>query len=365
MTDTAGAHRLDARSVIQRIDGGEVPRDFVVHAARGFLPIPQDDLVAVLAHLVLSPDEEISTLARASLRELPPNAPIEFARGTNPGPDHLDALASATEDPAVTEAILRNRETSDQTVQRLAAQVSPYLQEVIVINQERILRSPSILDSLLMNPRLSSDTRRRALEIREEFFVKKERAERIRQAAVEQESAQEAPAEDEEPIADLLEKAQALESQGEPASTLPGEGHTQEQLPAYNRILKMSVSEKVRLAFKGDKSERAILVRDRNKLICTAVLRNGRITELEVESFAAARNVEDEVLRIIAQNRQWMSKYSIVSALVRNPKAPVGVVLPLINHLTLKDLQNLSRDRNVSEVVRKTSWKLFQTRTKR
>ena len=159
MTDTAGAHRLDARGVIRRIESGEVPREFVLHAARGFLPIPQDDLVAVLAQLARSSDEEISSLARASLGELPPTASIEFARGANPGADHLDALAFATEDPAVTEAILRNRETSDHTVERLARQVSPYLQEVIVINQERILRTPSILDSLLMNPRLSPDTR--------------------------------------------------------------------------------------------------------------------------------------------------------------------------------------------------------------
>lgn len=364
MTDTAGAHRLDARTVIQRIESGEVPREFVLHAARGFLPIPQDDLVAVLARLARSSDEEISSLARASLAELPPSATIEFARSSNPGADHLDALAFAAEDPAVTEAILRNRETSDQTVERLARQVSPYLQEVIVINQERILRSPSILDSLLMNPRLSPDTRRRALEIREEFFIKRERVEQLRQEAAEV-APSDVPEEDEAPIADLLEKAEALELEGEVPSTLPSEGHSHEQLPAYNRILKMSVSQKVKLAFKGDKSERAILVRDRNKLICTAVLRNGRVTEQEVETFAAARNVEDEVLRLIAQNRQWMSKYAIVSSLVRNPKAPVGVVLPLINHLTLKDLQILSRDRNVSDVVRKSSWKLFQTRTKR
>ncbi len=360
MTDATAPDHLDARSVIQRLDSGSVPREFVLHAARGFLPIAQDDLVAVLAHLAASADSEMSAIARETLSELPLSVTVGFARGSGRGADHLDALAFATSDPAVTEAILRNRETSDETIRRLAFGVSPYLQEVIVINQERILRTPGILDALFGNPALSADTHRRALEIREEFFVKKERAEALRQDA-EPEPVEET----EEPIADLLEKAAAMEQEGPPPPSLPIEGHTEEQLPAYNRILKMSVSEKVRLAFKGDKSERGVLIRDRNKLICTAVLRNGRVTDGEVETYAAARNVEDEVLRLIALNRQWMSKYSILSAIVRNPKAPPGVVLPLINHLTLKDLQTLSRDRNVSEVVRKSSWKLFQIRTKR
>ncbi len=362
MTEASASDRIDAASVIERFESGTVPREFILHAARGFLPVAQDDLVAILAHLAAAADDEIASLARQSLADLPLSATLAFARGSGRGSRFLDDLASASNDPAVIEAVLRNRETSDETVRRLAARVSPYLQEVIVINQERILRNPSILDSLLGNPTLSADTHRRAMELREEFFIKKERVEALRQEA---EPEPEPVADEEELIADLLEKAVEMEQEGPPSVSLPLEGHTPEQLPAYNRILKMSVSEKVRLAFKGDKSERAVLIRDRNKLICTAVLRNGRVTDGEVESFASARNVEDEVLRIISLNRQWMSKYAILSALVRNPKSPPGVVLRLVNHLTLKDLQHLSKDRNVSEVVRKSAWKLVQVRTKR
>lgn len=360
MTDSPAPEHLDARSVIQQFESGSVPRDFMLHAARGFLPVEQHDLVAILAHLSALSDSEISGLARQTLHDLPLSLSVGFARGSGRGAGMLDALALAASDPAVIEAILRNRETSDETVLRLAARVSPFLQEVIVINQERILRMPGILDALLANPTLSADAHRRAMEIREEFFVKRERAGLMRQDAE-----PEPIPESEEPIADLLEKAVEMEQEGTPPPSLPIEGHTAEQLPAYNRILKMSVSEKVRLAFKGGKSERGVLIRDRNKLICTAVLRNGRVTDAEVETYAAARNVEDEVLRLIALNRQWMAKYAILSALVRNPKAPPGVVLPLINHLTLKDLQTLSKDRNVSEVVRKSSWKLLQVRTRR
>src|SRR5437763_6466243 len=114
----------------------------------------------------------------------------------------------------------------------------------------------------------------------------------------------------------------------------------------------MSISEKVQLAYKGGKTERMILVRDRNRLICTAVMRNPRMNESEIEQVAGMRGISDEVLRLIGLRRDWMSKYNVAITLARNPKAPVGVVLPIMNRLTLRDLKNLKDDRNVSEVVR-------------
>jgi hypothetical protein len=64
-------------------------------------------------------------------------------------------------------------------------------------------------------------------------------------------------------------------------------------------------------------------------------------------------------------NRNWMSKYNIMIALARNPKVPIGVVLPLINRLTLKDLKALKDDKGVSETVRSLSRKLFTQRSQK
>ena len=127
----------------------------------------------------------------------------------------------------------------------------------------------------------------------------------------------------------------------------------------------MSVSEKVQLAFKGGRSERNILVRDRNRLISSAVMRNPRMSESEAEQIAALRNVDEEVLRIIGTRRDWISKPNIMASLARNPKTPVGVVLPLINRLTLRELKALKDDKGVSEVVRATARKLHQQRAKK
>lgn len=361
---------IDFPSLIRDLEEGSLPREFVLHASRGVLPLAQEDLIAVLLVLSASQDHEIRANARKSLAEIPSRILGDFAMNQRASAHHLDLLAGVATEQSVLEGVLRNRATGDATIAWLARNVTqPLLQDVIVTNQERILRTPDILDALFANPTLSPDVRRRALEVREEFFEKAERLARLRPDTPLLE--EEATAEDLDVIEDLLEKAESLADGNTPekaAETLPAtlaEMLNPDHLPAYNRILKMTISEKIRCAFKGGKSERGILIRDRNKLVCTAVLRNGRLSEQEIEGFASSRSVEEEVLRIIGSSRLWTSKYSVVLALARNPKAPPGVVVPLINRLTLKDLQNLSRDRGVAEVVRKMAWKFVQTRSKR
>jgi hypothetical protein len=108
-----------------------------------------------------------------------------------------------------------------------------------------------------------------------------------------------------------------------------------------------------------------LLVRDRNKLICSAVMRNPRLTENEVESIAGMRNVDEEVLRLIGNRRDWTGKYNIMLTLCRNPKVPVGVVLPMINRLTLRDLKVLKDDRGVTQVVRESARRFYLSRTQK
>jgi hypothetical protein len=91
-------------------------------------------------------------------------------------------------------------------------------------------------------------------------------------------------------------------------------------------------------------------------------MRNPRMSESEVESIAGMRNVEEEVLRIIGMRRDWTSKYAVALALIKNPKAPLGVVLPLINRLTLRDLKGLKDDKGVSEAVRANAKKFYATK---
>jgi hypothetical protein len=363
MSSTAPSD-LSASAILAHIEAGAYPRELLTTIARGLLPLPQDDLIAVLSYLAQSSDEEVAELARTSLSEVPSRSLHAFATNENALPEHLDLLSRATDDPAVLEALIRNRAVTDNAIINLARRADAHVQEIIVINQTRILRAPQILDALLENPRLSPEARRRALETREEFFAKKARLEEIKRILGEQETIDEAAPID--AISDLLEQAKddatpSLRDAHE--VTVEGlEGDKKQSM--WSILLKMTISEKVQLAFKGDKTVRMILVRDRNRIVASAAIRNPRISESEVEAIAGMRNVEEEILRIIGHRRDWTSKYPIAVALAKNPKAPIGVVVPLINRLTLRDLKGLKDDKGVSEAVRANARKLYQAKQK-
>jgi hypothetical protein len=357
---------LSGDIIIERIKSGDYPRDAVETFARGFLPLPQDDLIVVLAYLTRSPDAEIAAAARSSLADVPSRSIHSFAANESLPPAHLSLLLRASEDPFVLEALIRNRAVPDALIVELAAVADAAVQEVVAINQARIIRTPEILDALLANPQLTPDVRRRALETREEFFDKKARVAAQRPADVEVGEDEAMLSLSDEPIADLLEKAaQEPENDAPPPALMESEKLDEKKLSVFSQILLMSVSEKVQAAFKGGKTERMILIRDHNRLVCGAVMRNPRMSESEVESIASMRNIAEEVLRLITLKREWISKYNIVATLARNPKCPVGVVLPLINRLTLRDLKGLKDDKGVSETVRGLARKAYIQRTQK
>ena len=363
---SASSAELSGDVVIERIISGDYPREAVETFARGFLPLPQDDLIVVLAYLTRSPDAEIATAARSSLADVPSRSIHSFAANESLPPAHLSMLLRASEDPFVLEALIRNRAVPDELVVELAAVADAAVQEVVAINQARIIRTPAILDALLANPQLTPDVRRRALETREEFFDKKARIAALQPVEVEVGEDEAMLSLSDEPIADLLEKAaQEPESDSPPPALMESEKLDEKKMSVFSQILLMSVSEKVQTAFKGGKTERMILIRDHNRLVCGAVMRNPRMSEAEVESIAGMRNIAEEVLRLITLKREWISKYNIVVALARNPKCPVGVVLPLINRLTLRDLKSLKDDKGVSETVRGLTRKVYIQRTQK
>jgi hypothetical protein len=130
----------------------------------------------------------------------------------------------------------------------------------------------------------------------------------------------------------------------------PAEGQVRES--TVQKIASLNVAQRMTLAMKGSREERAVLVRDPNKIVAVAVLSSPKLTETEVESIAKMANVSDEILRMIGFSRAWTKNYAVVHALVRNPKSPVAMSMNFLARLTDKDLRNLSTNRNVPDVVR-------------
>ena len=123
------------------------------------------------------------------------------------------------------------------------------------------------------------------------------------------------------------------------------------------RLAQMNVPQRLKRATKGTREERAILIRDPNKMIAVAVLSSPKLTSSEVEAIAKMANVSDEILRIIAMNRAWIKNYNVVWALTKNPKTPVPLSMNLLSRLADKDLRALSTDRNVPDILRITARK--------
>ena len=131
-----------------------------------------------------------------------------------------------------------------------------------------------------------------------------------------------------------------------------GEGGSESGASVTQQIQQMNVVERVRAAMKGSREVRALLIRDPNKMVSSAVLSSPKLTSSEVESFAKMANVGEDVLRAIGQNRAWVKNYGVAASLTRNPKTPVAMSMNLMQRLIERDVRALSVDRNVPEPLR-------------
>jgi hypothetical protein len=142
-----------------------------------------------------------------------------------------------------------------------------------------------------------------------------------------------------------------VEPDSPPAEGDGGDGEGERQ-SVSQRLALLGVAERMKVAMKGTREERAILIRDPNKLVSVSVLSSPKLTEAEVESFAKMANLSEEVLRLIGMNRAWTKNYGVVSALAKNPKTPISVSLNLVQRLNDRDLKTVSLDRNLQEPLK-------------
>lgn len=391
--------------VVAAIITGKAPQPARLAAARGMLPLQQNDLLEVLVALAGSDDEQIAAAANETLQAETPDNLLLAAKAPDTSPNVLAYLAThsgAAND--VHEAAILNNQTPDDAIAKLAAATSNgSLLELIAINQQRLVRFPQIIDAILANPARSGEAERRAAETRKEFFEKERGAKQI---------ADELRARGQTAAAEFFESAELTTATGElnfddawliaqhievsdadiDESWLPAERFEElitetaeesaanvqriienerregnevsaERVTLIRRIMFMNVKDRMKLAMKGDREARGILIRDSNKIVCSAVVKNPRITEHEVEHIASMRTVADEVLRLIAMNRSWARQYPIIHNLARNPRTPIPTVMTILLRIRTKDLDALSQNRNVSETVRRQAYRLAQARS--
>ena len=389
---------------VQAIINGPAPQPARLAAASGLLPLPQSDLLEVLVALRKSGDREIAEAAASTLESQDPADMLTAAKDSETTAAVLAFFASAPVAPEVHEAVAQNTNTPDEAIALLAGSTTESsLIELIVLNQQRLVRAPAIIDAILNNPARSAEAERRAQETRREFFEKERGARQI---------AEELRVRGKNAAAEFFETAELTTATGELSlddawliaehievadadlddSWLPAERYEQlltestaehvaavkrviesemletgsvapERISLIRRIMFMNVKDRVKLATKGDREARSILIRDPNKIVASAVINNPRITDQEAESIAAMRTVAEEVLRLLALNRAWARSYPIIHNLVRNPRTPIPTCFTILPRIRTKDLLNLTQNRNVSEAVRRQAHRLSQTRS--
>ena len=130
----------------------------------------------------------------------------------------------------------------------------------------------------------------------------------------------------------------------------------------YQKILKMSVPQKIHLAMLGNREARNILILDRNKIIPAAVLRSPRLTDNDILIYAQQKNLPEDIYKYIAHNKKWIKNYPIKLAMVNNPKTPLPIAIRLLEYLHDNDLKAVRRNKNISSVLNRAA---FQIQAKR
>lgn len=366
------------------------------------LPLQQNDLLEVLVALAASDDEQISAAATETLTAETHDNLLLAAKAPDSSPNVLAYLATR---PAGThevyEAAILNNRTPDDAIAKLASTTSNgSLLELIAINQQRLVRFPEIIEAILANPARSGEAERRAAETRKEFFEKERGARQIadelraRGQTAAAEFFESADLSSEFNLDDAWLIAQHIEVSDADIddSWLPAERYEEllpetvedhaanaqrvieseqledgevpaERVSLIRRIMFMNAKDRMKLALKGDREARSILIRDSNKVVCSSVVKNPRISEQEIENISAMRTVADEVLRLIAMNRSWARSYPIIHNLARNPRTPIPTAMTILLRIRTKDLHQLSQNRNVSETIRRQAYRLAQARS--
>ncbi len=342
---------------LQKHADPKAPPPLRMMGAKGLVPaVAAGDLSTLLFMLSFDPDAGVRETAVKTAEGLPDKMWGVALRAEGIDGRVLDWLADrfAAKEAAI-ELLLLNAASLDETFARLAPIVSQRLAEIVRQNELRLLRHDGILRGLCQNPNVLASTVDGACD----FCVRNgltlldvpQSVEAHKRIHGVDPTAKPAP----------VETAAALMQEfGQELAHEPGEAaaphaesaeELQKKLNITQRIIKMSVSEKIKLATLGNKEARNLLLRDSNKLVCMAAATSPRITDGEILGIANSRTVNADVLRFIYSNREYLKTYAIKISLVKNPKVPLPTALKMMYTLQERDLKELARDRNVPQTI--------------
>jgi len=343
----------------------ESPVEKRLMVAEGAIPLTPKDLAQVLFCLIYDSEENIRDAAKTSLAEIPEQTMSDILADSSTSPEFLDYTSRDQQNESFIQAILLNSTTSDSTYAYLAQNERSQVNiEIIAQNKQRILRSLEIVEGLSQNPSISRSTLDSVLSfislylekdenIKKFFEEEKIEDELIEEADVSQEQDDEFE-EIEESFLDNLDIPEELLKEYEDEELTDT---VRDNL--VNKIRTLTIAEKIKLSIQGNMETRRILVRDSNRLISSAVLKNPRLTDMEIIMISQSKVVDEDILRQISDTRKWTRHYLVKSSLVHNPKTPTHISLNFLRHLRHVELKNIMSDRNLPGVINQAAKKIL------
>lgn len=335
------------------------PKELRFMAAQGLVPATPKDLTLILYYLTLDKDTDVAGEARKTLKGMPSDVISTVLSDTGTQSGLLDYFARNLDDDGLLHRIALNNAASDDTVAHLAeATHSQSLIELIANNHERVARSDMIVEALSKNPAVTRSTLDAVIEFLKLYLGRKFPFAGTPQAEEPLEPETDAaPAVDADTILegvtgsfldDIELDDELVEDSGEEEDHHAPEVHNQSVMV---KISMLNIGQKIKLSIMGNREARTILIKDPNRIVSKAVLKNPRLTDSEIVLISQSKIVNEEILREIADSRKWARLYQVKLALVNNPKTPPHVSINLIRQLRDFDLRNLRWNKNLPGVI--------------
>ena len=338
---SSGKIRLSLSPQAEKYVRRDAPVEVRRMAARGTLPLEPVELATVLFALLHDPDAEVKTRAAESLEQLPEHVAFPVLEGPA-HPALLSHLAQVhRESESHCERLALNSAAEDSTIAFLATLPLRRVIDIVSNNQDRLIRSDEIVEALGANPL----TGRAVIE-------------RILTFLGVGQNNDEDDLENVDDISRDAAEAAVLALLGDDMADVARYLASEEDLDdeevsknLFTAIQKMTVMQKIKLSRVGGKEARSLLIRDRNKIVSSSVMQSPKMTDTEVVMIAKSRNVSDEILRMIARNREWTKNYQIRSALATNPKTPQPEAIKFLNYLQDRELRSIMKSKDVPSAI--------------
>jgi hypothetical protein len=309
--------------LIEALRQGRATRERKIAVCSGGAHVGAADRAEILTVLAHDADEVVANRAQDALLSLPIESIIEaIARETALPALFAYAAKNLADKRGIGDAMVRNKNCAAEYLIPMVRSLSTESIQMLMEELERISESPALAGALEHSSSVTVDQKAQLHELRGTGIDNGVLAE----AALEAEP-------------DLAKRQTLLQ-----------------------RLATMTVSQRVQFAIKGGAEARRTLIRDSNKVVQRAVLQSPRLTDQEVEAFAAMSSLTDEILRLIAKNRNFRKNYVVVRNLMNNPKTPLDVSLHMLPILNPLDLKRLCTNKNVPETLRTTANKLQRQR---